>query len=103
MNPGLSLSTVSVMMLGSIEYIDTWVAPFVARHGVAPLVAADVGNTTAAGAAAAAVGNGSLQGTAISFLMLACFILLMPILLMNLLVSGVGRGGVGGAGSDRAC
>ncbi len=64
MNPGMSLSTVSVMMLGSIEYISTWVAPFV--HNPNP---------------------SSLQGSTISFFMLAAFILLMPILLMNLLVS----------------
>ena len=54
------------MMLGTIEYIDSWVAPLVHNR-----------NPT------------SLQGTTISYIMLATFILLMPILLMNLLVSVV--------------
>ncbi len=68
MNPFLSLSTVSVMMLGSIEYIDTWVSPLV--HDDSSAVEAD-----------------TLQSTPLSYIMLAIFILLMPILLMNLLVS----------------
>ncbi len=65
MNPFLSLSTVTVMMLGSLEYIDTWVSPLVDDD---------------------AVEADTLQSTPLSYIMLAIFILLMPILLMNLLV-----------------
>ncbi len=73
MNPFLSLSTVSVMMLGSIEYIDTWVSPLV--HDDSSAVHAIEADT--------------LQSTPLSYIMLAVFILLMPILLMNLLVSNL--------------
>ena len=62
-SPQMSLMTTILMMLSSIEYIDSWVNPY----------SDDDPNT--------------LHFDTLSFLMLAVFILLMPILLMNLLVS----------------
>lgn len=51
-----------VMMLGSIEYVDTWVQPHV---------------------------DGTLSFVNLNFIVLIIFICLMPILLINLLVSNV--------------
>merc|ERR1712043_133138 len=66
-DPWLSLSTTVVMMLGGIEYVDSWILPYTEQSSVYP---------------------------ALSFLMLTCFILLMPVLLINLLI-GLAVGDIG--------
>ena len=64
-NPFVSMMTSSVMMLGSMEYVNIWVDP-VFDDTKDPLMFANL-----------------------SFVMLGLFIILIPILLMNLLVSGI--------------